>query len=175
MIEELTSPGEVVTADEAATLLRLDTTDYDALLAGNLLAARELLERDTARVFGPRGYRLTLDCFSHEITIPRAPVSAVTEIRYTDTDGNEVVLDASTYVVRERNGLKRIRLATGANWPALGTDGQVKIEFTAGENPISEVARMAIVQLAGYWFDNPAGSVSEGYQAAVNRLKMIWL
>lgn len=188
MIEQLTDPTDAISVAEAKALLRLESTDSDGLLAGNLEAAREMLERDTSRRFGARSVRLTLDGWpldaarlmafagncADEITIPVAPVTAVTSIEYDGLAG-VTVWDPSNYLVRPRHGLTRIRLATGKSWPDLADDGQVRIAFTAGESPIGEEARRAICQLAAYWFDNPFGAVSEGYRDSVNRLKMLWL
>ncbi|API58867.1 hypothetical protein BSL82_05700 [Tardibacter chloracetimidivorans] len=175
---QLTAPTDTISVDEAAAMLRMDTTDADPLLAGHLLAAREMLESDTGRLFGSRTLRWTIDAWpscAGELTIPRAPVTAVTSVKYDDADGVEQTLATDDYLVRQRHGLTRITLAAGKSWPTLGDDGQVRIAFTAGESPISEIARRAIVQLAAFWFDNPIGAVSEGYTSMMTRLRVRWL
>lgn len=174
MIVNLTDPPEVVSVDEAAAALRLDLTEGDALLAGYLLAARELLESDSGRLFGRRDVRMTLYGWADEIELP-VPAGAVTSVSYTDADGVEQPLAPGSYVTRYRNGITRLCAASGTSWPVLGADGAIKIDLAAGESPISELARTAIIMLAGYWFDNPGGDAPAGYIALMQRLKVKWL
>lgn len=183
IIENVTTPTEALTVGEARSALRIDAGTDDGYLAGLLLAAREMLEMDTSRRFGERSMRMTIDCWpaDGEITIPVGPVAAVTAISYDDA-----ALAATAFgghIVRWRHELARIRLATGQSWPALGDDGQIRITFTCGENPISEIARQAMLLLTGHWYANreivSSGNIGNelpfGYAELAKKLKLQWL
>ena len=172
MIENLTEPAPVVTLAEAKQALRIDgDTAFDATLERNIAAATQTLEGDTGRLFGHREIRVTLPRWSPVMPLPAGEIDSVT---YTAVDGTDQVLVPSSYVFSERFGQWMLRSASGQSWPALGADGTVRIEMTAGEEA-SETARQAIIVLAGHWFDNPTGDVPFGYTALMTRLRLSWL
>lgn len=147
---------EPVTLDEARAHLRLDTTDEDGLLTALLTAARTSLEAETRRAFMTQSWRLILDEWPGAmLTLPLAPVSAVTAVTMNDADGPRVVA-ASLYETALEGD--NPHLGHVAGWP-LPTRrvGGIAIDFTAGYGAAAAVPaplKQAILLLAAHWFEN---------------------
>tara|TARA_R110000868_G_scaffold12110_7_gene58722 strand:- start:14749 stop:15324 length:576 start_codon:yes stop_codon:yes gene_type:complete len=148
--------SEPVTLEEARAHLRLDTEDEDTLLGVFLTAARVALEAQTRRAFVTQSWRLILDAWPTEVvTLPMAPVSAVTAVTMNDAGAPRVVA-ASLYDTALDGDTPRI-VTTGV-WPTPSRRvGGIHIDFTAGYGAAVDVPaplRQAILLLAAHWFEN---------------------
>lgn len=131
-LEITTGPTiEPVTLDEAKTHLRIENTADDALIMALIVAAREMAEQFTGRALITQTWTLYLDKFDTEIRTPLPPLQSVAEIKYTDTDGAEQILDPATYIVDTKSKPGRIVSVDG--WPDTDTTpNAVAVQFVAG-------------------------------------------
>lgn len=130
----ITGPtSEPLTTAEAKAHLRVDVTDDDTLIGTLIVAARQAVEQETARALMPQTWELGLDCFEGEIRIPRAPLTAISSIKYVDSNGILQTMSSSDYLLDDYSIPPRLTPVYGTSWP--GTREQtaaVLIRFTAG-------------------------------------------
>lgn len=118
--------------DEAKQQLNVDFSDQDALITAFLAAATAHAQQFTGRAFIDQTWELTIDEFpDNEIEIPNPPLIEVVSIKYDDSDGNEVTLDASEYVVDDQSEPGWV--IPSDSWPS-SFDGinAVRIRYRAG-------------------------------------------
>lgn len=149
---------EPVTVDQLKLYCGIDTsfTVDDALLTAAITAGREFVENDTGRQLPAATYDLTLDAFPKMIYLPRSPVTAVTSVKYQDTDNAEQTFSASKYVTDlvDPYRVSRIVLATGESWPAIyDTINAVVIRFTCGYATVPDTLLATVKQYAKELYD----------------------
>ena len=79
-----------------------DDTSHDDALKALITTAREYAEHYTGHGLAPQTLEAALDCFPGDdgvIELPKCPVSEVTSIKYTDTDGNEQTFASIKYAL----------------------------------------------------------------------------
>lgn len=172
---------EPVSLSQAKAWLRVDGNDEDAVIAGLITAAREMVESDTQLALVERRIRLLHPPpTTREIELPLYPVTTVHSVTYYDVDNTLQIFSSSNYYLGGER-LPQVRLVSTASWPAMTErDDALRIEFTAGNNDSSTwspVALQAIQLLIGHWFANReavvAGTISRevelSYKALVQR------
>lgn len=178
---------EPVTVDEIKSHLRLDTTADDALLASLGTAAREFAEKVTKRSLAYKGYVASYDRFpspGEPIRIPAPPLGEVTEITYLDSEQETQTWDSSEYYVAANQEPALIVPKPGKVYPCPPRlPGSVEVHFNAGYNAygygtipriLPEHLRVAIMQLAGHWYDHPEIATADLQNAVpVNLLDML--
>jgi uncharacterized phiE125 gp8 family phage protein len=129
-----TAPSEEpVTLDELRDHCRVFGTAEDDLLVLRGKAARRWCEAFTFRQFVTATFRLSLDGFPREFSLPRPPLVSVEEITYIDVDGVEQELDDSAYRVDTVGEPGRVQPAYGTCWPsARRVAGSVQVVLDAG-------------------------------------------
>lgn len=125
----------ISTAD-AKKHLQVEHSDDDALIAAQVAAAVDHVERFTSQVLADCVMEMVLSGFPEfpeMLSIPREPVTDVVSLFYTDTDGEEAEVtdfrwsDASPDVVMP---------AFRASWPSAADEpGSVRLRFHAGYGP----------------------------------------
>ena len=163
MLTLLTPPAaEPVSLTQAKDHLRVIGTDEDAVISGYIRAARMKLDGEAGslgRCLVSQKWRLTLDHFPYDITLPLPPSISVDRIAYTDVDGEEVELASTAYRVIGIGGLNCaiIRPANGASWPSV-SGGIAIIEFTAGfgatADAVPEPIRTAILMHVAHLYEH---------------------
>ena len=188
-IEVITEPAtEPLSLDDAKAHLRFYHEHEADLIRSLITAARQYCQTWTGKAFVTQELRLTRDCFPRYgdvIRIPRPPLQTLTPdatytdlgIFYTDVNGDEQELDASTYVVDTTAEVGRIGLAYGETWPTDVIDqiGAVKVQYLAGYGAASAVPKtikQAMLLLIGHWFVNreAVGNVGGPVEMAVSSL-----
>jgi hypothetical protein len=96
---------------------------------------------------------------TNAIRLPRPPLLAITSLQYYDTSGTLQTLDPTSYKVDTDSEPGRVNPADDLSWPAVREQiGAVIVTFTAGygasASNVPENIRLAIMQLAGHWFQN---------------------
>jgi uncharacterized phiE125 gp8 family phage protein len=168
--------------------LRIDSSDDNDVIAGQIAAAVEYLEGAMHRSFITQTWRLSLECWParREIDLPLAsPLQAVTSVTYLDTDGVTNTLAASAYVVDTDSEPGRVVLKRDETWPGdeLEEGPSIQVTYVAGygDDPtdVPWMIRQAIKLLAAHWYENRetsivgAGVIASPVPFAVDSL--IWL
>ncbi len=165
-LEVVTPPSvEPLTVAEAKSHLRVDGTAEDVYIGALVTAARSHVETVTNRALIDRQLRLSLDYFTCEIRLPRAPLQSVDSIDYIDLAGASQTLPPAEYQVDSVTEPARLRPAPDLSWPE--TDfrlNAVKILFTAGygttEADVPEDIRHALRLLIGHYYAHPESVVA---------------
>jgi uncharacterized phiE125 gp8 family phage protein len=148
--------AEPVSVEEARAHLRIDTTNEETLLAAFIVAARIALEAQTRRVFVTQSWRLILDGWpGTSVTLPLAPVSAVTAITMNDEEAPRSVA-ASHYETVLAGNTPRIAALTPWPHPSRRIGG-IHIDFTAGygaPDAVPQPLKQAILMLTAHWYEN---------------------
>ena len=150
-------------------------TEWDALLLGFIQAATAHAELYLNKALGAQEWRLTLDGFADEITLPLGPVTAVAAITYLDTDRAEQTLDVGSYILDLVSVPQRIVRDPDASWPdTADVPNAVTVEFTTGYASVPANVTQAILQAVATWFYNrEAGVFPEASLALLRPLRRI--
>lgn len=107
----------------------------DGLISQWIRSARQHAENYQYRAYITQTLQLTFDAFPATcFFLPRAPLQAVSSIRYYGTDNAEYTIDAAEYFVDTSSEVGRVSLNFGLTWPGVvlrPINGFV-VEFTAG-------------------------------------------
>jgi uncharacterized phiE125 gp8 family phage protein len=126
----------VITLDEAKAHLGVHFEDDDDLILALGMAAQDHVERYTGQVLTPREMEMSLRGFPIDdggrIEIPRAPVTDISLIAYTDGDGVAAELEQADW--RWFESVPEVVLpAYTTSWPAAYDEaGSVRVTFQAG-------------------------------------------
>lgn len=125
-----------ISRSELKAHARVYHTQDDTYLDTLIVTATQIIEAETRRAMINRAFAFQLEAFpaDREIILPRSPLSTVTSVTYTDTDGATQTLSASTYHVYSVNGVGRVVLKSSSSWPDTQDTGNldVTVNFTAG-------------------------------------------
>lgn len=168
--------AEPVSLQSLKEALRVTTCDFDEELGRLLVAGRKQVENDAKRKLITQTVALTADRFPRgdELELRLPPVQSVTSVQYVDPAGDPQTFDSANYDVDLTSAPCRIRLVTGASWPATAdSPNAVTVTFVAGYGVASAVpveAKLAIVEwVKRTWktcegssmaYDNLIGSLS---------------
>ncbi len=131
-------PGtEPLLITEAKAHLRIDTTDEDIYIKSLIKASRQFAETFMRRSIIDQTWDMFLDHFPRRegcIEPPNPTLSSVTTIKYLqESDGAQVTLDASKYIVDVNRDPGRIVPAFDEEWPDTRHQiNAVEIRFIAG-------------------------------------------
>ncbi len=146
--------SEPVTLAELRAQVRVDDGADDALLLGYLIAARQHVEAYLGRPILATPMRAEIEAWPESgALLLNAPVLAVTAVTITAPGADDAPW--TEYLVRPGpGGMKYLRPAAGASWPALPDDAVVVITITAGwtVDLLPEDVRTVILQMAAHWF-----------------------
>lgn len=177
MRQMLVTPAasQPVTLAEAKAQCRVQHSDEDGFIEGLIAAATEHVEKQTGRAILPQTWRLTLERFSDEITLPQSPLRSVTSVTYIPPVGAAQTLASSVYAVDATSTPGRIVLATDQEWPeTLDSVNAVTIEYQAGYTTAPAPIKHAILLLVAHWYANReavnVGNITSELPMAVNAL-----
>lgn len=167
----------VITRSDLKVHARVYHTQDDGYLDTLIVTATQIIEAETRRAMINRAFAFQLETFpaSGEIILPRAPLSTVTSVTYTDTAGATQTLSASSYHVYSVNGIGRVVLKSTSSWPSTQDTGalDVTVNFTAGygatATSVPAALKHATMLAATHLYDNRT-SVNVGN--IVNELPM---
>ncbi len=182
-----------VSVIEARQHCRASDAD-DAVLALYLAAAVQSVQDATNRALVTETWRLSADGFPTGcLTLPWAPLLAVTEVKYWTDEAVPVdtLLASTVYQVEAPSGPTgppgRLMLGPSQSWPAVqpGRADAVRITFTAGygaeASTVPAPLRAAVLLMVGSMYEfreaDAARALTEN--PAVNRLlspyRVIWI
>lgn len=128
--------SEPIALSEAKLFLKVDTSDDDALIGTIISSAREYVENFTGYQLLSATYTQYLDKFPNKntaIELLMNPVSAVTHVKYYDSDNTLQTWNTSNYDTDLKGKPARITLANNATFPTVyDRTNAVEIKFVAG-------------------------------------------
>lgn len=150
---------EPLTITEAKDHLKLEHGVDDGLLAGYILAAREMVEDYTGRRLMQQTLVLTLDEFPSEIRLPVLPVASVTSIEYIDTDEQPQTLAPDKYQFVGDEDEAVIVPRKAVTWPNVWAEREaVTVTFVAGYGDgaadVPNTLRQAIMLMVGFFYEH---------------------
>lgn len=116
---------EPVTLAEARTHLRITSSDLDAQIAAQIIAARVHVENVTRRALLNQtvdfswDYDWPQDSFGASLVIPLQPLVSVTSVSYVPDGGGSATLSSTYYQVVTNDEFSRIVPAYDYTWPAV--------------------------------------------------------
>lgn len=158
----ITAPAaEPVSASEAKSHMRVDTTADDTYIGTLITVARQNVESHLRRALINQTWELVLDAFpAGAFRLPKPPLASVTSIKYTDVDGNESTYSSANYIVDTDTEPGRVVLKTGQTWPAvvLREASAVRVRYVAGYgaagSSVPQAIRQAILLVCGSLYEN---------------------
>ncbi len=164
-----TAPAqEPVTLAEMKTWARIDDSDNDDTITGNILAARRWVETLTHRALITQTLVYKISRFPGPITtvieLPGGKTQTLTSIAYLDTDGDSQTWTASNYIADLVSQPGLVGLAYGKDWPSIREWSlPITITYSAGygDDPgdVPEELRTAIKIIAAELFENREDSI----------------
>jgi uncharacterized phiE125 gp8 family phage protein len=128
--------SEPIALSEAKLFLKVDTSDDDALIGTIISSAREYVENFTGYQLLSATYTQYLDKFPNKntaIELLMNPVSAVTHVKYYDSNNTLQTWDTANYDTDLKGKPARITLANDATFPTVyDRTNAVEIKFVAG-------------------------------------------
>ena len=151
--------AEPISLAEAKAHLRIDADDEDALLSSLIAAARMFIERTLGLALITQTWSYFLDFWPRSscVTLPIAPVQAVSAVTLHDGAGGSTTLDADDYTVDILSQPARLVL-NGATPPVVARAlNAFEIAFTAGygdaASDVPAPIRHALTLLVAHWFE----------------------
>jgi uncharacterized phiE125 gp8 family phage protein len=171
----ITAPTvEPILLDEAKVQcgVAADVSYHDDALRMSIEAARQKVETDTGRALINQTWDLSLDCFPtglDALYIPKAPVSAITHVKYYDTSNVEQTLSASAYKTLLSREPAEIRLKYQQAWPFIYSEAAVvTVRFVAGygasHQQVPDGLRRIMLLLIHKDFDTSIGDIEDRYR-----------
>lgn len=157
-----------VSVAEAKTHLRVSHAADDTYIEGLIKAAVASCETYQGRSYVAQTWCRTLDCFPPgPIVLPRAPLSSVVSVTYTDAAGQSHTLDAGEYCVDAASEPGRILPTVNGYWPsdARGYSNDVAITYVAGYGDPEDVPdeyKHAVLFLVALWYRQREPVASSG-------------
>lgn len=176
MFKLVTPASAILETTEVKSHLNVEHSEDDLFIQTQLIpSATRYIEKQTARQFGQATWELHLDAFpSGAIEIRKCPVLDVTEVAYTDANG-----DPQTLASFQKDTISepaRVLPAYGEVWPTTRTVlNAVKVTFTAGYSTVPAEAKHCILLLIGHWYANRegvlTGTISKPVEFAIEALR----
>ena len=157
--------AEPISLAEAKAHLRVDADDENALITALIAAARLLIERTFGLALITQTWSYFLDHWPRSccITLPIAPVQAVSAVTVHDVDGGVTVLDADSYAVDVLSAPARLVLPTGAFSPELLTTEPPDPDAQEGAIRMSaDEFAAALVDANPGWTGSPPAAGDDG-------------
>jgi uncharacterized phiE125 gp8 family phage protein len=169
---------QAVSRTELADHLKLSEPEAEAdVLDAILVAAEKYLENNMGRAIASRTMVYQREAFpvgNRDILLPYPPLTSVTSVEYTDTEGNNQVLSSSLYQVDTRHYIGRIRPEYGETWPSTrwGDFDAVRVTFVTGYASAAAVPtpiKQAIKLIAGdLWYNREDSTTAQGLTQSVS-------
>jgi uncharacterized phiE125 gp8 family phage protein len=174
----ITAPAaEPVTLNDVKDYLRIDadSEDFDSILTGLIIAAREYCETFQNRVYITQTWEQSFDSFPDlPLKFPKAPLQSVESIKFIDENNVESTWGATNYIVDSDSEPGRLALSANGSWPSVNLRpiNAVKIRFIAGygeAEAVPEKMKLAMKMLIAHWFENPEAVIVGGVGSSMSK------
>ena len=134
IVESVAPAVEPITLAEVQNHLRVSDSADDALIEQLIVSVRSAAVSYCARSFINTTWVWYLDAFENEMFVPIGSMSAVSSIKYIDTDAALQTLVTSVYQTDFNDRVGRIVLDDGQNWPDIHSTkiNPIQITYVAG-------------------------------------------
>lgn len=166
-----------ISRTELADHLKLSEPEAEAdVLDAVIASAEKYVENMIGRAITSRTLLYQLEAFpvgNRDILLPYPPLSSVSSIAYTDTNGDAQTLSSALYQVDTRHYVGRIRPVYGETWPSTrwGDFDAVRVTFVAGyasAGIIPHPIKQAIKLVAGdLWYNREDSTTSNGVRHSI--------
>lgn len=189
MTSQLIEPAQIqpITLVETKAHLRVTSDEEDAFIESLIVAATQMLERETGVALITQSWRFWIDAAPSDkiIRLPVHPVQQITEVRWFDAEGASVVLDPDNYFLNAITRPARLRLDTS---PSLANPcNGIEVDLVAGFGDVGsdapDILRRALLVLVAHWYefrgvysaeDQPV-SVPEAYTRLIRHYRRVRL
>ncbi len=160
---------EPVTLAEVKAQLRIDGTDYDAILTPLIKTARQIAEKITGRDFINKTWKAFLNRFpcgdDIGILIEKSKLQSITSIKYY-IDTVQTTLSSANYYKTEDADYSSVWLVDGQSFPDSDSRKQaIEIIFVSGYGAtaadVPQALKTALLSMITALYEN-AGDCSEG-------------
>jgi uncharacterized phiE125 gp8 family phage protein len=186
----LISPPAVlpVTLEEARQHLRVDASDQDFVINGQIAAATDFVERDLQRALITQTWAQFFSGFVSPMRLAWLPIATagsppgvpLVDISYIDGDGEQQDFDTSGYsIITDTIGAKIVSLYP-ASWPSVySRSDAVTVTYVVGYGDtgaaVPAMIRQAILLMVGEMFDSArenavAGTIAGPVATTIDRL-----
>lgn len=160
-----------LTLSEVKLHLKVSVSTDDDLITALRNSAIEWVEQYTNRQIMPATWYLYKDTLVGDIELDWCPVTAVSSLKYYDTDNALQTLSTDYYDVDTASEPARICLAYGYDWPTVyERPNAVTIEFTAGYADAASVPApitSALLLMIGHNYENRGDEGHRKYPKAI--------
>ncbi|MDP3550614.1 MAG: head-tail connector protein [Novosphingobium sp.] len=147
--------GGPVTVAQVKAYIGIESSEWDAMLAGFIAAATAHAQNYLGKAIGSQEWALSLDGFADEIALPLGPVTDVGAVTYLDADRAEQTLDDGVYILDLVSTPQRIVRDPEESWPATANvPNAVTVAFTTGFATAPAEVVQAIQMLVAFWWEN---------------------
>jgi uncharacterized phiE125 gp8 family phage protein len=158
--------------------LKLSEPESEAdVLDAVLAAAEQYIENITGRAICSRTMLYQCEAFpvgNRDILLPYPPLTSVTSIQYTDTNGDNQTLSSALYQVDTKHYIGRIRPEYGETWPSTrwADYDAMRVTFVTGYASAAAVPvpiKQAIKLVAGdMWYNREDSTHAVRYPVAMS-------
>lgn len=165
LIDQTSVDEEPVTLTEVKTAARIDGSEFDLLLPGNIAAARRVAEHRSGRFLAPRTVRAELDDWPDE-RMAIVPFDTVTVTYWNGSTWATLAADQYEAVALS-NGM-HVCPAYGVTWPTLPEKpgARVRIDAVIPPDTADEAAITFIIAQAVHWTQNPGAASDRKLEAS---------
>ncbi len=147
-----------VSLTEAKSHLKVDTNADDTYIESIIKAATQLSEEYTNRFFIDTVVTQYASDFKEIETLFKSKVSAVTHVKYYDSNNTLQTLSATVYDEQLNYEPAQIQLADGQSYPAFTKrNDAVEVKYTVGygaASDVPEIIKQAILLTIGNFYAN---------------------
>ena len=154
---ELTTPGALpVDVEDVKAHLKIEHDAEDKFLQTLLIAAAQSAEAYSGRELRPNTWTLTIDEFEDRICIDKAPVGAISSVKYTVTTTHDTTVSSSVYYLKKGEIDSEVLLQDGQTWPTdiAEVEAGILITFTTVAHRSAELAKHAILRAVAFANEN---------------------
>tara|TARA_R110001599_G_scaffold92283_1_gene241833 strand:+ start:125 stop:700 length:576 start_codon:yes stop_codon:yes gene_type:complete len=167
-----------VSLTEAKSHLKVDTSADDTYITSIIKAATQLSEEYTNRFFIDTVIEQTCSDFAQLQTLFKSKVSAITHVKYYDSNNSLQTLDTAVYDEQLDYEPSQIQLAENKSFPSITKrNDAVVAKYTVGygaASDVPEIIKQAILLTIGNFYQNRA-SVITGRTATELPMNVKWL
>ena len=147
------------TTAQAKAHLKVDVTEDDTIIDNIILAATQSCEIFTNQYFIDTVVTQYSDTWDGFYRLYKSPVSAITHVKYYDSDDSLQTLASSNYILDGTSKPARIGIAIDGELPNLSNRiNAVEVKYTVGygaeSTDVPEGIRQAVLLTLSNWYEN---------------------